>query len=392
VPQNRSRTNDAPLNSALLSRIGSRSHIPALDALRGVAACTVVYGHTLGYPQLGSMAVSVFFVLSGFLITWLLLRESEVTGKVSLRSFYLRRTLRIFPAFYVFWTICIAAAWFRYQPFSWAEALSSFFYLGDYYSALAPIGSHLVMGITWSLGVEEKFYLLWPVAFVLWHKDARKLLKFTVGFLVAIWLYRAIACLWLPLPQNYLHYAFESRLDTILFGCALALAFKQGKIEILLRAVDRIKILPLILAFLLVRLALLEGRVSLQIFYIFGFPLISILVAVMIIQFVFLGAMRGWNWLEHPVLRFLGRISYSLYLYQLLVIATVEFYLMPALRLRWAIPVMYVGSLAAAYASYRLVEMPFLRLKSRFETFAGADTEHRRPENILTAARGAPAA
>ena len=392
MPANSSRTHHAPLNDALLNRLGNGSHIPALDALRGIAACTVVFGHTLGYPQLGSMAVSVFFVLSGFLITWLLLRESELTNRVSLRNFYLRRMLRIFPAFYVFWIVCTVAAYFRYVPLQWGEQLSSFFYMGDYYSALTPAAVHPMMGITWSLGVEEKFYLLWPVAFALWFRDPRKLLRFTLLFIAGIWMYRVVASLWLPLPQNYLHYAFESRLDTILYGCALALAFKLGKIEPLLRAVDRVKVLPFLLVAALVQLALLEDRVSSRVFSIFGFSLTSMLVVVLLIQFVFLGALRGWRWLDHPALRFLGRISYSMYLYHVVVIATVEFYLMPYLRLRWTIPIMYAGSLAASYASYRLIERPFLRWKNRFEPAPSAEGERRAAGRAFTASAGASAA
>ena len=123
-----------------------------------------------------------------------------------------------------------------------------------------------------------------------------------------------------------------------------------------------------------------------------GFPLTSILVAILLIQFVFLGALRGWRWLDHPVLRFLGRISYSLYLYQLVVIASVEFYLMPWLRLRWAIPIMYFGSVAAAYASYHLVERPFLRWKRRFEPVPVPGEQRRAPGAAFSATAGAPAA
>jgi peptidoglycan/LPS O-acetylase OafA/YrhL len=387
LADNNGRTNPAPLNTALLARLSNGSHIPALDALRGIAACTVVFGHTIGYPQLGSMAVSVFFVLSGFLITWLLLRESESTDRVSLRNFYLRRTLRIFPACYVFWIVCVVAAWYRFASFSWGEPIASLFYMGDYYSALSATNVHQIMGITWSLGVEEKFYLLWPIAFALWFRNPPKLFRFTVFFIAGIWLYRAIAALWFPLPDHYLHYAFESRLDTILYGCALALAFKLGKIEPLLRAVDKVKVLPFLLTFVLVKVALLEYHVSLPVFYIFGFPLISLLVMVLLIQFVFLGALRGWRWLDHPSLRFLGRISYSLYLYHIIVIATVEFYFMPALRLRWALPVMYLGSVAVAYTSYRLVEQPFLRLKSRFEPNSTARADRRDRAQALSTAR-----
>ncbi len=356
----------APLNSALLARLTRSSHIPALDAVRGAAAWLVVVGHTLGPPALGHLAVSVFFVLSGFLITWLLVRESETTGRISLRDFYIRRTLRIFPAFYVFWFVCIGAAMLRHMAIPWGEAWSSFFYLGDYYSALHSVHSYQIMGVTWSLGVEEKFYLLWPFIFATLHQNPRKLFRFAIGAIAVIWLYRIVMCLSFSLPPDYLRYAFESRFDNILYGCALALGFKLLKIEPLLAMADRIKILPLVFGAMLLALAMAESRISPRFTYIFGMALGSFLVVLMLIQLVFLGALRGWTWLDHPVLRFFGRISYSLYLYHIVVIASVLHFL-PHLQLRWAYPLMYLGSAAAAYTSYRVVEKPFLRLKHRFE-------------------------
>ncbi len=127
-------------NKELLSNLSAASNIPALDAVRGVAASMVVIAHTIGPRQLGSMAVAIFFVLSGFLITWLLVRESDITGQISLRDFYIRRTLRIFPAFYVFWVVCVSAAVLRGVQVPWGEAWSSFFYVGDYYGALYHAG------------------------------------------------------------------------------------------------------------------------------------------------------------------------------------------------------------------------------------------------------------
>src|ERR1035438_426187 len=139
-------------------------HIPALDAVRGIAALMVVFTHMDLLPrQFGALGVAIFFVLSGFLITWLLLRENDQAGDVSLRNFYVRRTLRIFPAFYVFWAVSICAALLRRAQILWPEAWAAFFYLGDYYAALdlrAGAGTATIMGLTWSLGVEEKFYLI----------------------------------------------------------------------------------------------------------------------------------------------------------------------------------------------------------------------------------------
>jgi peptidoglycan/LPS O-acetylase OafA/YrhL len=91
----------------------------------------------------------------------------------------------------------------------------------------------------------------------------------------------------------------------------------------------------------------------------------SAIIVMMMIQLVFLGAVNGWRWLDHPVLRLFGQISYSLYLYHIVVIAMV-YHFLPHLRIRWSYPIIYLGSAAVAYISYRVIERPFLRLKDRF--------------------------
>ena len=360
-------------NKQLLNKISAGSNIPALDTVRGIAASMVVIGHTLGPRQLGSTAVSIFFVLSGFLITWLLVRESDLTGQISLRDFYIRRTLRIFPAFYVFWIVCVTAAVLRGVQIPWREVWSSFFYVGDYYDALRH-GTGGIMGITWSLGVEEKFYLLWPFIFACLHRNPAKLLKVGCFFIVGIWLYRVVLCLTFSLPTDYLRYAFESRFDNILYGSVLALAFRMVKLDPVLRAVKRVPLMPIGLAASLLGLTFLEERAGATYCYVFGMALDATIIAVALIQLVYLAALQNWTWLDHPALRFLGRISYSLYLYHIVVAATVDHYL-PNLRLRWAYPLIYAASVLVAYASYRLVEKPFLRLKDRF-----AAGSHRRKQ------------
>ncbi len=361
------------LNAALLQRLGKSSHLPALDAVRGIAACLVVFAHILGPLKLGATGVLIFFVLSGFLITWLLLRELERTGEISIHNFYVRRTLRIFPAFYVFWVVCVVVAHVTHASFSWAEAIASFFYMGDYYTAIHPSHAHQIMGITWSLGVEEKFYLLWPAIFLMLRKDLAKLLRVALFLTGFIWLYRTLACIYLHLPVDYLLYSFDSRFADILLGCSFALALKLGLLEPVLAAAVRIKAFPLWLTAILVSLTILEHRMSVRLFYIFALPLSTVVVAALLVQLIFKADARGYRWLEHPVLRFVGRISYSLYLYHIVVIRSVE-HLFPHLRLRWAYSLMWIGSFIAAYMSYKIIEQPFLRLKSRFEKTASASS------------------
>src|SRR5689334_8310742 len=101
--------------------------IPALDGIRAISVLLVILSHLgIGWAS-GAHGVMAFFVLSGFLITWLLLKENTQTGSVSLKMFYVRRALRIFPAFYVFWCIYIILALLVQGRHPWAQYLASFF-------------------------------------------------------------------------------------------------------------------------------------------------------------------------------------------------------------------------------------------------------------------------
>src|SRR5436309_1765102 len=145
------------------------THLPALDGLRAVAVFTVIVYHFGIAAVPGDLGVSAFFVLSGFLITWLLLHEHAANGTVSLRRFYTRRVLRIFPAYYAFLAVSFAIDSVRGQPWGSSLGLSSVFYLVNYYNAF---NGHPVTSIAhaWSLGIEEQFYLLWPMLLLLYRR------------------------------------------------------------------------------------------------------------------------------------------------------------------------------------------------------------------------------
>ncbi len=205
----------------------AKSHLPSLDGLRATAVFLVVFYHADIAWASGGLGVLAFFVLSGFLITWLLLKEEERSGTISLKSFYARRSLRIFPAFYAYWLLVTAALLLVQKRYVVAQAISSLFYVTNYYQALHG-DPNTDFSHTWSLAVEEQFYLLWPVFFLL-LKNARNRLKFLIGAVVGISLYREILVFLVHRDQGYIYEAFDTRADHLLIGCLLAVALRGGK-------------------------------------------------------------------------------------------------------------------------------------------------------------------
>ncbi len=320
----------------------SRREIPSLYGLRGVAALAVVLYHylldhgTLAAVFPGPYAVTLFFELSGLLITWLLLKEIGERGSVDRRRFYLRRALRLFPVFYVVWAVCRLAG-----PFSGSWA--TFFYMGDYYHALTQHYNILTVG--WSLGVEEKFYLLWP--FVLARVERAKLVKILCGVLVAEPLYRA--SLALIGYRAYTWFAFDTHLDAIVLGCLIAIAAKGGWAAPKWMSHPFTPVVALILVF-----ALQSQN-----------DIVTYLLAVILVSVV----CRPPALLNHPIARYFGAISYSLYLCHTYARDVLWHWVSGGLRIHsFALVLICQLAVAIALASmlHFTVERPFLGLKDRF--------------------------
>lgn len=351
-----------------LRRNLSGSHVPSFDAVRGASAFMVVFAHLGLLPrQAGALGVAIFFVLSGFLITWLLLREHEKTGTISLRAFYARRALRLFPAFYVFWLVCVKLAMVRGADLQRGEVLSSFFYMGDYWFALerARPGVEHIMGQTWSLGVEEKFYLAWPFLTLLLIRMPRALAMVAGAIIAATAAYRIAMWTMSPLPADYLRYAFESRFDNLLVGCVVAIMLRVGVAS---RVFDRLTasawgLVPTV-ALLLASVAA-EEIFGNSYHYVAGMTVDAVLVVAILLQVVACSSRQGWRWLEAGSLRYAGRLSYSIYLYHVPAIALAMYLIRDA---RWATQIAAALTLTIAFAvaSYHIVEMPFLALKKHF--------------------------
>lgn len=338
-------------------------NIPALDGMRAIAVFLVIIYH-FGFAQVpGGLGVLIFFVLSGFLITWLLLKENDSTGRISLRNFYLRRALRIFPAFYCFWLGTVALLAFTGRHIDWPHAISALFYTSNYYQGIFKPADSFVSH-TWSLAIEEQFYLLWPGIFYLFRKDIRRLSMVAGGLILFTWIWRWVLQFAVHVDQSYIYRAFETRIDHLMVGCLLALTLRRGALDGVCHKLCRFSWMPLVSAALLFVSACIYGQSP---YYrdAIGFVIEPLLVAVLLIQLIHFSSTPAWKWIHSRVLNWLGRISYSLYLYQ-------QITLHPAHRLLEKFPVIIqllagiAFTIIMASASFYLVERYFLQLKQKF--------------------------
>ncbi len=355
---------DRPQLSGPLGANLAKSHLPSLDGLRAIAAFLVVFYHVGMDWSPGGLGVLTFFVLSGFLITWLLLKEEEQSGTISLKSFYMRRSLRIFPAFYVYWLLLTAAILLAHKRYLVAQAISSLFYVTNYYQALNG-DPNTGFSHTWSLGVEEQFYLLWPLFFLL-LKHTRNRLRFLIAAIVTIALYREALVFVVHRDQGYIYEAFDTRADHLLMGCLLAVALRAGVWTDLWRRLCASWWLSAISLGMLIISTALAMRFGSTYRDAVGFVVDPILVAVLIVQTIAqpdagFAIVLNWGWM-----RYLGTISYSVYLYQQAVMEPIRKRMLPWPRISLLVTILAV--VVTASASYWIVERPFLRLKKRFES------------------------
>ncbi len=208
------------------------AHLPQLDGLRTVAVALVLAYHVARTQELsflpgGFVGVDVFFVLSGFLITSLLLREHRSTGRIDLRRFYVRRLWRLYPALVLVCAVVAAAIAFAPGAFgleaaSPLEAVVALAYGMSWWSGLELSGGPYLLGLTWSLSVEEHFYLLWPLLLLALLRRGGGVRSVVV---VAVLANAYPAVLWhLGADPDRLYYLPDARFSQLLTGCALAAA------------------------------------------------------------------------------------------------------------------------------------------------------------------------
>ena len=347
--------------------------IPSLDGLRAISVCMVLVSHYKAFDRLprhgafhavvalfgqGSLGVTTFFVISGFLITTLLHNELDRSGRVHLGRFYFRRCFRIFPPFYVFLLGAVIIAHVQHHPVPRIAWISSALYFANYvpYSLTHPLSSGWYVGHTWSLSVEEQFYFLWPalVAFL----SRRRSLQCCAAILIAAPFLRLASAYLLPVyqfEQQYLR-LFHSTMDALAVGCVAAIWMRdpeqRRRIESLLRLP-----LPAACAYLTVSTLLAD---ALPPWYqcLFGVDLTVFSIVILMLYVVVHAAGAPGRVLNWAPLRHIGVISYSLYLWQQIFLSP---YRVPSSAISFLL------ALLCAELSFWLVERPTLRLRSRLE-------------------------
>jgi len=341
------------------------NRLPGLDGLRAIAALMVVVGHAGKVLQVGrhlpygsgvvdvwgAVGVSAFFVLSGFLITRLLVQERRQTGTMHLRDFYLRRALRILPAFGVYVAAIAILARMHLVLASGSSFTRSLSFTTDYLDPHSWVLSH-----SWSLSVEEQFYLVWPVVLMLaGEKHARRAAQCLI---LVTPILRVLTFYLAPELRPNITAMFHVRADAMMIGSWAALELDLRPHSRVLAVLRRPAvalggaIYCLLVAAMVRRLQLVNVA--------FGYTIEACAACAVILWAMENPRTRAGRVLNSAPLVHLGLASYSLYLWQQLWLSH------EAMTAAWLVPLLICGAAFSAELSYRLVEQPMLRLRQSF--------------------------
>ncbi len=317
-------------------------HRPELDGLRGIAVLIVLALHT-GLGGLagdgGVAGVTLFFVLSGFLITSLLVAESGRNGRVDLRAFYVRRGLRLLPAIFALLAVVAIGYTLKVWPSPPAPAIDnvpfSLLTVVAYVANWGAMTSYMgVLGHTWSLGVEEQFYLGWPIALLAGIRllGPRRLALLAVALSVLVMPWRVFLLDAVGMIRVF--DGTDTHADALLLGCTLALLRVRA---------------PTFVGWLGIGGVVVSGAL-------WGTGGTSLVLLLPVATIASVAALAGCPpQLAWRPLAYIGRISYGLYLWHFLLIWW-----------GWPTPLEVAASIAVAVVSYERLERPFLRLKDRY--------------------------
>ena len=350
------------------------SYIPALDGLRAVAILLVLAAHA-GLERVvpGAFGVTLFFFISGYLITRQLLGALARTGRIGFAGFYLRRVLRLLPAGVAYVVLAGAAYLALGGHIAVLGWLSAVFYGANIFDLWVGYRSTLAgvrhpFNILWSLAIEEHFYAVWPLVLAaLWR--VRFLALGLLALCLAVLCWRAwlfTHCTWhfsdmcgrvQPNPAwryNRLYQGTDTRLDSIAWGAVLAVV--EQRRPALAHAAARLWVCGLVV---LACSFLLKGDLPRQVLR----PSVQGVALLLLFPALLYRASAVRSWLSRPAMLLIGRLSYSLYLWHWGAFMLADYVAGPQ-RAPW-LAIGLPGSVLMATASYRFVEQPMLLLRRR---------------------------
>lgn len=353
----------------------NQKYIPFLDGLRGYAILLVIVGHLNRdlFLYLAQFGVTLFFFVSGFLITRLLIAEYHTTSTISLKDFYLRRFFRLYPALIFYLIITLLAVWIGNYHLVILDMIAGLFYFTNYYIVyfppVVPDNYPLTASILWSLSVEEHFYLVFPVLFLLSYRTtSKKFLYYLGASLVFFFVVRTVLGLRstdLAFTIRETYYTTHARADSILYGCFAALLLYAYNTTLAAKwyiSLLRSRVVPLAAAVILLAVQKYEAAWY-QI--IVKYSLAGVLLCLSVPSLLYV---EGRSWVmrifTNPVILYIGKLSYSLYLFHWVSFKFVAtFY--EERNVTWYLLVLAL-SFALSVVSYHFVERPFLSLRRKF--------------------------
>jgi peptidoglycan/LPS O-acetylase OafA/YrhL len=343
-------------------------YIPTLDGWRALSIIGVIFFHgRVGFFASGSildrlsvhggLGVDIFFAISGFLICGLLLREYETSSRISLRGFYIRRCFRILPPYYAYLVVVFALSLLGVLAINWSDIPSCLLFYRNY----KPLGIDEFGGFYtahfWSLAVEEHFYLLFPMLLVV--ATPKRAGKVTLLLAIALFCWRMIEMRYQffagIFPPEYMLARTDMRSDGLVWGCVAAIYFPQIK-----RLVEQIKFSQLwILILALLPVPILLRAPGFHLLLVILLP--ALLLSTVLQPRSILGRVLEW-----APLRWIGTLSYSLYLWQQLFLpelpsAMAHGFLRHVQQWPWNVPAILLCACLSRY----LLEIPMTRLGHR---------------------------
>ena len=340
-----------------------------MDGFRAISIILVVISHgrfSRGFPFqnselslsiMGSLGVTVFFVISGFLITYLLLTEDSKNGRINVKFFYVRRVIRIIPVYMlylIFVFLCIIFVSlrgnFHHINFSTPNLVHLLTFTVNFDKNIIPVFQHF-----WSLSVEEQFYFIWPATLIIFRKHLK----------IVVLIFIVFCCLSRVFADKFPAYAvftlspFFNFADSIFIGAFGGILFSENKNICKLKMFSNYG-LQLIMVVLIVAFKYFSGTRRVDMIALpLGNTIISLAIMFLIFSYIIPSEKLIFKILNYKAVVHIGVLSYSIYIWQ-------QFFFMGNTGVWRIFPYNIVEVYFVALASYYLWEQPFLKLKNRF--------------------------